>query len=100
MSFHTKSKGDCPFVWMQKCQIWSSNAFFIFYFLHPFNFHIKIGTKSGLITPLASNASMTGGLVQEFQHTTLPSVPPAATFVMTAISIMVCWLSNISVSDY
>lgn len=33
-------------------------------------------------------ASMTGGLVQEFQHSVLPSVPPTATLVCTLISIL------------
>ncbi|XP_054256992.1 probable dolichyl pyrophosphate Glc1Man9GlcNAc2 alpha-1,3-glucosyltransferase [Macrosteles quadrilineatus] len=32
-------------------------------------------------------ASMTGGLVQEFHHTILPTVPPLATFILTFISI-------------
>ena len=34
-------------------------------------------------------ASMTGGLVQEFSHSVLPSVPPVATLIATVISIMV-----------
>ncbi|KAJ8275839.1 hypothetical protein COCON_G00075910 [Conger conger] len=33
-------------------------------------------------------ASMTGGLVQEFQHSVLPSVSPSATLVCTVISIL------------
>ncbi|XP_068436437.1 dolichyl pyrophosphate Glc1Man9GlcNAc2 alpha-1,3-glucosyltransferase isoform X2 [Clinocottus analis] len=33
-------------------------------------------------------ASMTGGLVQEFQHSVLPSVTPAATLVCTLLSIL------------
>ncbi|XP_030055945.1 dolichyl pyrophosphate Glc1Man9GlcNAc2 alpha-1,3-glucosyltransferase [Microcaecilia unicolor] len=33
-------------------------------------------------------ASMTGGLVQEFQHTVLPTVTPLATLICTFISIM------------
>ncbi|KAL2095298.1 hypothetical protein ACEWY4_010017 [Coilia grayii] len=33
-------------------------------------------------------ASMTGGLVQEFQHSVLPSVSPLATLVCTLVSIM------------
>ncbi|XP_078259111.1 dolichyl pyrophosphate Glc1Man9GlcNAc2 alpha-1,3-glucosyltransferase isoform X2 [Rhinoraja longicauda] len=34
-----------------------------------------------------SNASMTGGLVKEFQHAVLPSVSPLATLVCTLLSI-------------
>lgn len=33
-----------------------------------------------------STASMTGGLVQEFSHTVLPSVSPLATMICTAIA--------------
>ncbi|XP_072040755.1 dolichyl pyrophosphate Glc1Man9GlcNAc2 alpha-1,3-glucosyltransferase-like isoform X2 [Amphiura filiformis] len=49
-----------------------------------------IGVKADLLTvnTTQSQASMTGGLVQEFQHTTLPSVPPIATFVLTGLSIL------------
>ncbi|XP_077983602.1 dolichyl pyrophosphate Glc1Man9GlcNAc2 alpha-1,3-glucosyltransferase-like [Glandiceps talaboti] len=35
-----------------------------------------------------NQASMTGGLVQEFSHTVLPSVPPIATMLCTLISIL------------
>ncbi|ESN94966.1 hypothetical protein HELRODRAFT_193676 [Helobdella robusta] len=42
-----------------------------------------------------SNASMTGGLVQEYDHAILPSVKPAHTFILTAIfmipSIILAW---------
>ncbi|KAM9333447.1 dolichyl pyrophosphate Glc1Man9GlcNAc2 alpha-1,3-glucosyltransferase [Pholidichthys leucotaenia] len=41
-------------------------------------------------------ASMTGGLVQEFQHAVLPSVSPSVTLVCTVISILPA-LSSISV---
>ncbi|XP_011554360.3 probable dolichyl pyrophosphate Glc1Man9GlcNAc2 alpha-1,3-glucosyltransferase [Plutella xylostella] len=35
-----------------------------------------------------AQASMTGGLVQEFEHAVLPTVRPAATFVLTAVSML------------
>lgn len=31
-----------------------------------------------------STASMTGGLVQEFSHSVLPSIPPVVTLILTA----------------
>lgn len=34
-------------------------------------------------------ASMTGGLVQEFEHSVLPSVTPTVTLVCTLLSILV-----------
>ena len=46
-----------------------------------------VGKKVGILNATAT-ASMTGGLVQEFQHTALPSVPPIATLVLTVISIL------------
>jgi hypothetical protein len=33
--------------------------------------------------------TMTGGLVQEFQHTILPSIPAVVTLVLTVLSILV-----------
>lgn len=34
-------------------------------------------------------ASMTGGLVQEFQHSVLPSISPSITLICTLLSILV-----------
>lgn len=51
-----------------------------------------------LVAPSDSSvASMTGGLVQEFTHLILPSVPPAVTFVVSFASMVPClaklWIS-------
>ena len=54
--------------------------------------HLELVTASDL-----SKASMTGGLVQEFTHVILPSVPPAVTFVISFASMVPCltklWIS-------
>nr|XP_006821409.1 PREDICTED: probable dolichyl pyrophosphate Glc1Man9GlcNAc2 alpha-1,3-glucosyltransferase-like [Saccoglossus kowalevskii] len=46
------------------------------------------GSRFGVISVNASTASMTGGLVQEFDHTVLPSIPPVITLICTVLSIM------------
>lgn len=35
-----------------------------------------------------SEASMTGGLVQEYNHSVLPTVTPAMTFILTAATML------------
>ncbi|MEE6473134.1 hypothetical protein FKM82_009862, partial [Ascaphus truei] len=48
-----------------------------------------IGVKLQLLDPTSVSAgSMTGGLVQEFQHRVLPSVSPLAALICTFISIL------------
>ncbi|CAI5773491.1 dolichyl pyrophosphate Glc1Man9 c2 alpha-1,3-glucosyltransferase [Podarcis lilfordi] len=48
-----------------------------------------IGLKYKFLDPAKMpKAAMTGGLVQEFQHTVLPSVTPLATLTCTAISML------------
>ncbi|XP_075448735.1 dolichyl pyrophosphate Glc1Man9GlcNAc2 alpha-1,3-glucosyltransferase isoform X3 [Ascaphus truei] len=48
-----------------------------------------IGVKLQLLDPTSVSAgSMTGGLVQEFQHRVLPSVSPMAALICTFISIL------------
>lgn len=42
-----------------------------------------VGKKSGLLQSDSVLASMTGGLVQEFDHIVLPSVPPLVTIILT-----------------
>ena len=46
------------------------------------------GVKYGLVNE-TQTAAMTGGLVQEFEHSVLPSIKPLVTLVATALSILV-----------
>lgn len=49
-----------------------------------------IGLKLKLLDPnMIPKASMTSGLVQQFQHTVLPSVTPLATLICTLVAILV-----------
>lgn len=52
-----------------------------------------LGLRLGLLES-GPQASMTGGLVQEFHHTVLPSVSPSVTLLCTALSLLpaVLWL--------
>ncbi|KAI8440210.1 hypothetical protein MSG28_001591, partial [Choristoneura fumiferana] len=43
--------------------------------------------KAGIVVPKVE-ASMTGGLVQEFEHTVLPSIKPVVTLVLTAVTML------------
>lgn len=60
------------------------SALFFFLFFFPPGVRLKLLEEAEL--PLAS---MTGGLVQEFEHSVLPSVMPAVTLVCTLLSILV-----------
>ena len=51
--------------------------------------YLFAGNKLGLVASSNSSAAMTGGLVQEFNHSVLPSVKPLATFLLTALFIIV-----------
>lgn len=42
-----------------------------------------------LVTSNLSSASMTGGLVQEFEHSILPTVKPIHTFLLTIAQMLV-----------
>ncbi|CAH1778366.1 unnamed protein product [Owenia fusiformis] len=48
-----------------------------------------IGAKMGKISKdELQGASMTGGLVQEYSHTVLPSIPPVVTLICTVVAIL------------
>ncbi|KAM3934774.1 dolichyl pyrophosphate Glc1Man9GlcNAc2 alpha-1,3-glucosyltransferase isoform 2-T3 [Leptodactylus fuscus] len=48
-----------------------------------------IGVKMQLLDPASvQTGSMTGGLVQEFEHSVLPSITPMVTLIFTVISIL------------
>ena len=47
-----------------------------------------LGVKYGLVNE-TQTAAMTGGLVQEFEHSVFPSIKPLVTLVATALSILV-----------
>lgn len=50
----------------------------------------SVGVKWKLLDPSKiPKAAMTSGLVQQFQHTVLPSVTPLATLICTLIAILV-----------
>lgn len=44
---------------------------------------VKFGVKIA-----KSEASMTGGLVQEYDHAVLPSITPTVTFVLTVVTML------------
>lgn len=48
-----------------------------------------LATKLELVNITTSEAVMTGGLVQEYKHSILPSVPPIVTLAATVLSILV-----------
>jgi len=48
-----------------------------------------VGRKLDLVPQSNESAAMTGGLVQEFNHAVLPSIKPLATFILTALFILV-----------
>lgn len=52
--------------------------------MHPSGVKLKLLHEADL-----PRASMTGGLVQEFQHAILPSISPSVTLVCTVLSILV-----------
>jgi len=63
-----------------------------------------IGKRLGKLPMDVATASMTGGLVQDINHTVLPSVPPFATAVISLLAIMPAlaklWLSPHSLTSF
>ena len=63
-----------------------------------------IGKRLGKLPVEVATASMTGGLVQDINHTVLPSVPPFATAVIFLLAIMPAvaklWLSPHSLTSF
>lgn len=53
-------------------------------------FFVQTGVKLKLLSPdVLPQASMTGGMVQEYSHVVLPSVPPAVTLIATLLTMFV-----------
>ncbi|KAH9640977.1 hypothetical protein HF086_015073 [Spodoptera exigua] len=48
----------------------------------------NIGTKLGLLRIPKAEASMTGGLVQQYDHAVLPSITPTMTIVLTVVTMI------------
>ena len=49
----------------------------------------------GLVRPgVVSQASMTSGLVQQYDHAVLPSVTPGVTLACTVAAMLVCFFNN------
>jgi len=63
-----------------------------------------IGKRLGKLPMEVATASMTGGLVQDINHTVLPSVPPSATAVISLLAILPAlaklWLSPHSLTSF
>lgn len=66
-------------MWRRRMEVWA-----LCFFFFPPGVRLKLLEEAEL--PLAS---MTGGLVQEFEHSVLPSMTPAVTLVCTLLSILV-----------
>lgn len=62
----------------------------IFFLSHTgLSFLLSLGRRMNLVTFNSSSASMTGGLVQEFEHSVLPTVKPIHTFLLTIAQMLV-----------
>ncbi|PIK39970.1 putative dolichyl pyrophosphate Glc1Man9GlcNAc2 alpha-1,3-glucosyltransferase [Apostichopus japonicus] len=67
---------------------WAPNFWALYNILD--KFLTVAGKRAGFTasTNLTTSASMTGGLVQEFEHSFLPTVPPLVTFLLTAVTML------------
>lgn len=70
-----------------------SHAYWAPNFWALYNVFDKIATLTGIKLGLLDSsvikpASLTGGLVQEYNHSVLPSIPPIATMILSAVSVM------------
>lgn len=66
---------------------WAPNVWALYNFVD--KGMVMLGAKLRLLDEVElPRASMTGGLVQEFQHAVLPSVSPSSTLVCTLLSIL------------
>jgi len=67
---------------------WAPNFWALYNIADKFLAFVLVTTGLVPRDALNSSASMTGGLVQEYQHAVLPSVQPVAAMILTSLSIL------------